>query len=359
MQQEGVLSAESINKMIEQKQVILLSELDKTQIQPASLDLRLGAVAYQVPASFLPISCSVQERLQKIKHQKINLTQGAKLELGQVYIVQLSESLALPDTISASTNPKSSTGRIDVFTRVITDFGIEFDRIPAGYKGRLYLEICPRSFPIIIRQGSRLSQIRFRQGQVKYNDTELKTLHEQIGLVSEEKANINNGLGLSIDLQGDEEGLFGYRAKLNAGVIDVDRIAYLNWREYWTPLYTKEDKDFILEPDAFYILASREEVSIPATHAAEMVPFDPYVGEFRVHYAGFFDPGFGMNQAGGQGSRAVLEIRSREVPFILEHGQIIGRLIYEPLTTEPRKLYGNDLQSNYQGQTLRLSKHFK
>jgi dCTP deaminase len=246
-----------------------------------------------------------------------------------------------------------------VFTRVITDFGVEFDKVPAGYKGHLYLEVSPRTFPILVRTGSRLSQIRFRRGAANHSDGELKRLHEAEGLVNG-PANISGGLGLSIDLKGDAKtGLIGYRGKRHAGLIDVDKPGVLPISQYWEPIYHGGSNEIILDPDEFYILASREAVTIPASHAAEMMPFNPLVGEFRVHYAGFFDPGFGAGEAGGKGSRAVLEVRSREVPFILEHGQIIGRLVYERLTDVPETLYGEAMSSNYQAQGLKLSKHFK
>jgi dCTP deaminase len=274
-----------------------------------------------------------------------------------VYLVPLMEALALPERTGGFANPKSSTGRIDVFTRVITDFGVEFDKAPPGYKGHLYLEVSPRTFPILVRAGSRLSQIRFRRGNPAHSDAEIKRLHHESALV-DGHANIDGGLALSIDLAGDKQtGLIGYRAKRHAGLIDVDRVNALPLNEYWEPIYNHGKNQLILDPDEFYILASRESVTIPPTHAAEMVPFNPLVGEFRVHYAGFFDPGFGAGLE-GKGSRAVLEVRSREVPFILEHGQVIGRLIYERLTDRPEVLYGKSLESNYQRQGLRLSKHF-
>ena len=291
------------------------------------------------------------------------------LETGGVYLVPLQESLALPERVAAATNPKSSTGRIDVFTRVITDFGAAFDTVCAGYKGALYLEISPRTFPILVRTGSRLAQIRFRRGHRAPSDDELRQLQHTIGLVhgaddieGDIEADIDGGLALSIDLQGAENAvgdIIGYRAIRHAGLIDVDSVAQLEVAQFWDPLYQRGDRQLILDPDEFYILASREAITIPPTHAAEMMPFNPMMGEFRVHYAGFFDPGFGAEEAGGQRARAVLEVRSREVPFIVEHGQIIGRLVYERLTETPEKLYGAGLKSHYQAQGLKLSKHFK
>ena len=358
----GILPAHGIRNMIRDQQIWAVngqkSGVLDDQIQPASLDLRLGDTAYRIRASFLSgVSGQVMQKLETLAFHKIDLTDGAVLETGCVYLVPLMEALALPERTGGFANPKSSTGRIDVFTRVITDFGVEFDKAPPGYKGHLYLEVSPRTFPILVRAGSRLSQIRFRRGNPAHSDAEIKRLHQESALV-DGHANIDGGLALSIDLSGDKQtGLIGYRAKRHAGLIDVDRVNALPLNEYWEPIYNHGKNQLILDPDEFYILASRESLTIPPTHAAEMVPFNPLVGEFRVHYAGFFDPGFGAGLE-GKGSRAVLEVRSREVPFILEHGQVIGRLIYERLTDRPEVLYGKSLESNYQRQGLRLSKHF-
>ncbi len=330
----------------------------RPQVQPASLDLRLGALAHRVRASFLPGPArTVESRLSDLALHALPLADGAVLETGCVYIVPLMEGLALPDDISASANPKSSTGRLDVFTRVIADNARAFDQVPAGYCGPLYLEISPRTFPVVVRTGSRLSQIRFRRGDGRLDDTALAALHAARQLASGE-ARFIDGLALSIDLGGNPEGLVGFRAKRHTGVIDVDRVAAYPVLDFWEPIRRHGAAELILDPDQFYILASNEAVHVPPDHAAEMVAFDPLVGEFRVHYAGFFDPGFGHAPAGGHGSRAVLEVRSHEVPFILEHGQTIGRLVYEAMAGTPDALYGSDLQSNYQAQGLKLSKHF-
>lgn len=359
----GVLPAHGIANMVRDKQIWATGSggtILGDQIQPASLDLRLGEFAYRIRASFLPgRKGEVKDKLEQLAYHRVDLKNGAVLETDCVYLVPLMEAVNLPERTAGFANPKSSTGRIDVFTRLITDFGTEFDKVPAGYKGHLYLEVSPRTFPILVRTGSRLSQLRFRRGAASHTDAEIKRLHEQVGLVNG-PANIDNGLGLSIDLQGDKQtGLVGYRGKRHAGLIDVDRPGVLPVSQYWEPIYREERGQIILDPDEFYILASREAVTIPPSHAAEMMPFNPLVGEFRVHYAGFFDPGFGAAEADGKGARAVLEVRSREVPFILEHGQIIGRLVYERLTDVPQTLYGSGLSSNYQAQGLKLSKHFK
>ncbi len=373
IRETGILPCASLTALVEAGVISTKSQntkIEKNQIQPASLDLRLGRIAYRLRASFLPGKQRVQDKLAHISYHEIDIAQGAVLEKGCVYLVPLMEHLSLPAHLSGITNPKSSTGRIDVFTRVLTEQGAHFDTIPSGYEGALYLEISPRSFSILVRAGSRLSQLRLRQNKneenslsknslSKNNDTAMLALHKESPLVSsDDTININNGLALSVDLQGQKDMPVGYRAKRHAGLIDVDVAGALAIDDFWEPIIIKERGHLILDPDAFYILASREAVRIPASHAAEMVPFDPMVGEFRVHYAGFFDPGFGCDGLTQNGARAVLEVRSRDVPFILEHGQIIGRLVYEPLTAPAEILYGAALGSNYQAQGLRLSKHF-
>src|SRR5215217_4470625 len=319
--QKGILPDQMIGALAKSGAILPIRSFDPDQIQPASLDLRLGEVAYRVRASFLPgPRTTVGERIDELKLHEIALTDGAVLETGCVYIVPLLESLALPADIAAAANPKSSTGRLDVFTRVIADETRGFDRIKAGYHGPLYAEISPKTFPILVREGSRLSQIRFRHGNGLLDADALRALHTHERLVDDDDSDVGEG---------------------------------------WEPMKARPDRSLILDPDEFYILASKEAVQVPPDYAAEMVPFDPLVGEFRVHYAGFFDPGFGYAGAGGKGSRAVLEVRSREVPFILEHGQIVGRLVYETMLARPDTLYGQGIGSNYQAQGLKLSKHFK
>jgi dCTP deaminase len=313
-----------------------------------------------VRASFLPGPRStVAERIAQLTLHEIRLTGGAVLETGCVYIVPLLEALALPEGTMGSTNPKSSTGRIDVFTRVIADRARAFDQVAAGYAGPLYAEISPRTFPVLVREGSRLSQIRFRQGDAVLTAQELGALHAQERLVDDPDADMRAGIAVSVDLAGGASGLVGYRAKRHTGLIDVDRRAACEVADYWEPVAPHASRSLILDPNEFYILASKEAVQVPPDYAAEMVPFDPLVGEFRVHYAGFFDPGFGYAGAGGGGSRAVLEVRSHEVPFVLEHGQIVGRLVYEKMLARPGRLYGQGIGSNYQAQGLKLSKHFR
>ena len=357
----GILPSQAIRALIQSGAAKLAEPILDNQLQPASLDLRLGPVAYRVRASFLPgPNATVQAKLDHLQMHTISLSQGAVLETGCVYVVPLLESLALPQGIAAAANPKSSTGRLDVFTRVIADGVGAFDQVPEGYHGPLFAEICPQTFPIVVRKGSRLSQIRFRSGPAADSDAQLIELHKREKLVSSDAADISGGIALSVDLKGDKDGLVGFRARRHTGVVDVDKPASCPVADYWDPIYLSAGREqLILDPDQFYILASKEAIHVPPTHAAEMMPFNPLVGEFRVHYAGFMDPGFGHAAAGGHGSRVVLEVRSHKVPFILEHGQIIGRLVYERMTETPDIIYGRDLGSNYQGQGLKLSKHFK
>src|SRR5262245_12340239 len=355
---KGILPDRMIDALAQAGTIIMSEPFAPGQIQPASLDLRLDDIAYRVRASFLPgPGTPVAERIASLKLHEISLRDGAVLETGCVYIVPLIERLALPSNIAASANPKSSTGRLDVFTRVIADGTRGFDRISPGYHGPLYAEISPRTFPVLVRTGSRLSQIRFRRGAATLDAAALARLHATERLVDEDAADVREGIAVGVDLAGFGS-VIGYRAKRHTGLIDVDQRASYEIPDFWEPLSPRDDK-LILDPDEFYILASKQAVQVPPDYAAEMVPFDPLVGEFRVHYAGFFDPGFGYVGAGGRGARAVLEVRSREVPFILEHGQIVGRLIYEKMLARPDKLYGEGIGSNYQAQSLKLSKHFK
>lgn len=357
----GILADHDISALWKAGAVAAPRAPDADQIQPASLDLRLGSIAYRVRAGFMPGAAhTVADKLAQYELHRIDLTDGAVLETGCVYIVPLLEALALPADVAAAANPKSSTGRLDVFTRVIADHAVEFDKVPAGYQGPIYLEVSPRTFPIVARTGSRLSQIRFRRGHATLDAAALTALHESQTLVADDTPNISQtGIALSVDLSGNDKGLAGYRGKRHTGLVDVDKPGAHDVLDYWEPVHVRARKELILDPDQFYILVSREAVHVPPLHAAEMTPFDPLVGEFRVHYAGFFDPGFGHSAAGGTGSRAVLEVRSHEVPFVLEHGQIVGRLIYEQMASRPSALYGADLKSNYQAQGLKLSKHFR
>ncbi|MEM7723910.1 MAG: 2'-deoxycytidine 5'-triphosphate deaminase [Pseudomonadota bacterium] len=351
---EGVLPDGVLAAMIARGEITGTPAIDPAQIQPASLDLRLGPKAYRVRASFLAgAGKAVTDRLAEFRMHEMDLSDGAVLEKGCVYVVPLMEGLALPGDVSAVANAKSSTGRVDCLTRVITDGGVEFDRIPAGYQGPLYAEICPRSFSVLVQPGLKLNQIRFRRGQAVLSDAELADRHAQTPLVDGEPL-ISDGLGFSVDLTPTDGGLVGYRAKPHTGVIDLSALAAHDTAEFWEEVRSENGR-IILDPGAFYILVSREAVTIPPDCAAEMAPYLAMVGEFRVHYAGFFDPGFGH----GVPARGVLEVRCHEAPFALEHGQVVGRLIYERMASLPEALYGVDIASNYQGQGLKLSKHFR
>jgi dCTP deaminase len=366
----GLLPAQQLRGMIERsREIQSLVPIEPEQIQPASLDLRLGRTAYRVRASFLPgEEAPVQEKIDALAMHRFELgDHGAVLERGCVYIVELMESLALRKRTSAIANPKSSIGRIDVFTRLITDHGVEFDRVRANYQGPLYAEISPRTFSILVRTGDRLNQIRIKRGTPLSSDDAMRRLNERDMLVAPglEREEIKKGVPITVDLAGAAEGaVIGYRARKHAGLIDLRRIHQYEPDDFWHPLHASRDRSLVLDPGEFYILASKQAVRVPADHAAEMLAYDTAMGEFRVHYAGFFDPGFGHPEAGGagqdgEGTRAVLEVRSHEVPFVLEDGQRVGRLIYERLIARPDRLYGTGIGSSYQRQGLALSKHFK
>ncbi len=354
----GILPSQNLEAMISCGEIAADDAIETVQIQPASLDMRLGTVAYRVRASFLAGSeKSVAERLTEFEMHRIDLADGAVLEKGCVYLVPLMERLALNDGIHAMANAKSSSGRLDLLTRTITDGGLEFDRIRPGYSGPVYAEICPRSFSVLVRPGNRLNQIRFHRGHTPLSDDELTQLHNKSKLV-DGPAVINGGLAFSVDLHPTDSDLVGYRAKPHTGIIDLDMVEQYEISDYWEEVRTSDGR-IILDPGAFHILVSREAVHIPPDYAAEMAPYLAMVGEFRVHYAGFFDPGFGHARAGGSGSRGVLEVRCHEAPFVLEHGQVVGRLVYERMAERPDRVYGSGISSNYQGQGLKLSKHFR
>ncbi len=363
----GALACQHLSDLVANKTVRAEQAVLDDQIQPASIDLRLGTKAFRVRSSFLPgENRTVAECLEHMAMHEIDLTHGAVLEKSCVYIVPLLESLDLPSALSAAGNPKSSTGRLDVFTRLITDNGDEFEQVQAGYSGPLYAEIAPLTFSVLVRVGSRLSQLRIRSGSPSLNDGEHWALQQAHALVDTQLTarQVKNGVPVSVDLSGDPEtGLIGFRAKRHSGVVDVDVPAAHLAQNFWEPLYRdpskQNNRQLILDPGEFYILVSKEAVQVPVDYAAEMVAYDTLVGEFRVHYAGFFDPGFGVAEAGGAGAKAVLEVRSFDVPFLLEDGQNVGRLVYEKMLETPDKVYGSGLKSNYQAQGLKLSKHFK
>lgn len=362
----GLLPSQSIEAMVTAGHVLSHSPVTAEQIQPASLDMRVGAVAYRVRASFMPgRRSSVMAKVRELLMQEIDLRESSVLERGCVYIIPLQEELRLPSGVSGKANAKSTTGRLDVFTRLITDFGGEFDRVPSGYRGRLFVEVVPRTFSIRLRDGARLNQVRFTRGEPLSSDARLEALHAAHTLVysgadEPEEAVISHGLWISVDLRGTgEAGVIGYRAKEHAPVVDLAAVGAYEPEDFWELLRYQAGKPLILNPGDFYILASSQKVRVPPTHAAEMVAYDPAVGEYRIHYAGFFDPGFGYGANDIRGTRAVLEVRSYEVPSVLEEGQVIGRIVYERLLSTPSKVYGASIGSSYQGQGLALSKQFR
>ena len=358
----GLLARQRIAALAARGVIDAAAPMESGQLQPASLDLRLGAEAFRVRASFLPgRGATVAERLKSLNPERVSLTgEGAVLEKGIVYIAPLMERLALPATVSGAANPKSSTGRLDIFTRLIADGSDAFDHVPPGYAGPLFAEISPRSFSVRVRAGSRLNQLRFRDGGAALilDPGALRACHEASPLV-DRPLNLRDGLILHVGLAGEKGEVVGYRAIKNSDVIDVDRVGRYAAQDFWEPILARADRRLVLDPDEFYILASREKMRIPADLAAEMAPIDPAIGEFRVHYAGFFDPGFGQGADGLPAARAVLEVRSRDVPFLLEDGQPVGRLVFERLADAADELYGAGATSNYQHQGLKLSKHFR
>jgi len=362
----GILPSQRLRDLIESGHIFAARPILPEQIQPSSIDLRLGPLAYRVHASFLPNEHStVHRKLGNYTAEAISLTEPATLERGKVYIVPLEEELRLPSYISGRANPKSTTGRLDIFTRLITDYGQEFETVPGGYKGKLYAEIVPGTFNVIVQQGARLNQLRLSRGFPPDFDSRLSKLDQQVNLVFQEgdipvEASISGGLRFSVDLAGTSDlSVIGYRARRDAPVIDFSRIGFYDPIQFWEPIYRNQRRDLVLNPGEFYILGSREKVRIPPEFAAEMVPYDPAVGEFRIHYAGFFDPGFGYGTDDIKGTRAVLEVRSHEVPFLLEDGQVVGRLVFKRLMDIPDILYGVGIGSSYQKQGLALSKHFR
>jgi dCTP deaminase len=341
--------------------------IPRESIQPASVDLRLGEHAWALRCSFLPDSEStVEEKIEDLAFDRIDLRDGATLERDRPYLVPLIEQLRLPEEIRAKTNPKSSTGRLDVFTRVLTDRSHRFDEISAGYHGKLYLEIVPRTFAIRVKTGLALNQVRLLSGDARLSDEELVTLHRESpllyldsGPLGEDELSLADGLFLSLDVSGPEDSIVGYRAKKNSLPIDLTQVGALKWRDYWEPVHPEKRGRIVLEPEVFYLLLSAERVSIPPSYAAEMLAYDPTAGELRTHYAGFFDPGFGYSANGtARGSRAALEVRARDVSFMVEHRQPVCKLAFERMAEEPDVLYGEDVGSSYQGQETMLSKHF-
>ncbi|MPZ13538.1 MAG: 2'-deoxycytidine 5'-triphosphate deaminase [Chloroflexi bacterium] len=362
----GVLPSQTIRQLVEAGHISSSVPIGPEQIQPASIDLRLGPVAYRVRASFLPgPGTTVVKKAGELRTHELDLTRPAVLEKGCVYIVPLLEEWNLPAQFAGKANPKSTTGRLDVFTRLITDYGTEFERVPAGYRGHLYVEIVPRTFSILVQAGTTLNQLRFLRGAPTPSDAKLSELHGREPLLYQGDAvlgepTIAQGLWICVDVQGSPgSDIIGYQAKAHAPLIEIDKLDYYDPLDFWDPIPRPKRGYLILNPEDFYILASKEKIRVPPDYAAEMVGYDPSVGEFRIHYAGFFDPGFGYGSNDIRGTRAVLEVRTHEVPFVLEDGQRVGRLIYERLLETPDRVYGPAIGSTYQRQELSLSKQFK
>jgi dCTP deaminase len=360
----GILPEQFIRAFLRDGVILAASAFEPAQVQPASLDLRLGNVAYRVRASFLPgIEAKVLDRLHQMDAYKIDLSNSQVLEFGQVYVIPLQESLALPGQIQGFANPKSTTGRLDILTRLVTDYGTTFDQTIRGYKGPLYLEVAPKTFSIVVRPGTSLNQIRFqRNSNVTLSPSILRVRYFGDELVLPHNPNErldNNLVPVTIDLQGDSDTkIIGYRAKKHTDRIDLQKVEYYDAEDYWEPIFRRKDLTLMLDPGDFYILATHEEVRVRPDTAAEMVPYHTRSGEYRVHYAGFFDPGFGWDRSAG-GSKAVLEVRSHGVPFMLEHRQIVGWLRYDNMAAPPDHVYGAGIGSSYHSQGLALARQFK
>jgi len=365
---KGVLPSQQLRDAVSREWMIAGDwRIPRESIQPASVDLRLGDHAWALRCSFLPDSDStVEEKIKDLAFERIDLRDGATLERDRPYLVQLIEELRLPQEIRAKANPKSSTGRLDVFTRVLTDRNHRFDEIAAGYHGALYLEIVPRTFAIRVKTGLALNQVRLMRGDARLSDEQLVALHREFPLLyrdsralGDTELSVSDGLFLSLDVSGSEDSIVGYRAKKNSLPIDLTRVGALKWQDYWEPVHPEKGERIVLEPEVFYLLLSAEGVSVPPSYAAEMLAYDPTAGELRTHYAGFFDPGFGYSQKRKvHGSRAALEVRARDVSFMVEHRQPVCKLAFERMAQDPDVLYGEDVGSNYQGQQTMLSKHF-
>ncbi|MDY0092234.1 MAG: 2'-deoxycytidine 5'-triphosphate deaminase [Candidatus Vecturithrix sp.] len=367
-EQSGILTYRLLQQLVETGVVNVDQPVTPAQYQPASLDLRLGKAAYRIRSSFVPGSLTVEEVLRDLQMYTIDLETNGILEKNQVYLAPLQESLALPPDLRARANPKSTTGRLDMLTRVISDHNSRFDDVQAGYCGQLYLEIVPKSFTVRVKPGLCLNQLRFVQGEPHLDDQELVALYQHTPLLYDntdtpifpEAACIQDGLLMSVDLQGEKnQGIIGYKARKNSDIIDLTRLRFYQVNDFWEPIQRQKRDQLILEPEEFHLLCSQEKVRIPPDYSAEMVAYDIGAGEFRVHYAGFFDPGFGYGSGDIPGTYAVLEVRSHDVPYRISHGQPFCKIQYARNSERPQVVYGTDLESNYQRQKLSLSKQFQ
>lgn len=378
---QGILPAQEIRELINNGKICSSDAISEDQIQPASIDLRIGRVAYRVEASFLPNRAStIAAKIRSLQLDEIDLSQPSLLTKGNVFIIPLVETLALPSDVSGKANPKSTTGRLDIFTRLMTEWGAEFEEVPSGYRGSLYLEVVPRTFSIIVKAGTKLNQVRFWRGSPQRDDDYLRDLDRKRKLVYYESGNhstqspeesakgvvsvratIGGGLRLTVNLQHtDTQSTVAYRAKKKAPPLELSKVGIYDPAEYWESISTPKHERLVLQPGDFYLLASKERLGVPPGYAAEMEQYDPSLGEFSVHYAGFFDPGFGYGLSGEvKGTRAVLEVRAHEVPILLEDGQTVGRVNYYRMAGQPEKIYGQNIGSSYQEQGLALSKQFK
>jgi dCTP deaminase len=363
----GILPSQEIRELIATGKIRSTSPVEESQIQPATLDLRLGRVAHRIEASFLPRLATIESKVRDLEiAETIDLASGALLEKGGVFIISLQEGLALPANVSGRANAKSTTGRLDIFAKLVTEGATDFDEVPQGYSGDLYLEVVPRTFPIVVKEGVKLNQLRLFRGVPHLTDGPLRGLSKIKSLVFDDQGSpttpvIDHGLRLSIDLVGNgKRNIVAYKAKRTARPVDLSKVGLHDAPEFWDFIPGIAAKGLVLDPDAFYLLGSKERVSVPLEYAAEMVPFDPSIGEFSVHYAGFFDPGFGYGAHGEiKGSKAVLEVRAHEVPILLEDGQIVSRLEYHGMAEVPDITYGCAIGSSYQEQGLALSKQFR
>ena len=365
---DGILPSQEILDFVKTGIISADPEIGEDQIQPASIDLRLGRRAYRVRASFLPgrSTTLLNKATDKgLLTAELDITGPTLIEPNVIYIIPLIESLALPSDVYGISNPKSTTGRLDIFTRLITEHGDEFERVRKGYHGDLYIEVISHSFPIIVQAGMTLNQLRFGRGIAEVaQDAELKQLDQEALLIDADESSgrfdIDRGLRITVDLSGNGSDIVAYQAKRFSPPVDLGKIDHYEVADFWLPIYRNEKRQYILEPGAFYILASRQRVRVPANLAAEMLPYDLSTQEFRVHYAGFFDPGFGFGRDGEiPGTRAVLEVRANEMPILLEDDQFVGRLNYFTMSAKPTKVYGGAIGSNYQQQGLALAKQFK